>query len=168
MLAYLHTGQKYFYSFHVDKLNWKRIVVDHIELYGMCPWDFDSQELLIKPQLSAGTETDEDGRNRLTTNIDGNCFSSVILQLRSCEDDTFIDPIAVKDKTGVYSGYYMHDSPTGDYWLKLRANSNKKDECMEVKVYLQEGMLYRYAFTIDRLTPTEVIIAEPSFVQLAQ
>ena len=168
ILAYLHTGQKYFYSFRVDKLNWKRIVVDHIELYGMCPWDFSSQELLINPQLSAGTETDEDGRNRLTTNIDGNCFSSVILQLRSCEDDTFIDPIAVKDKTGAYSGYYMHDSSTGAYWLKLRANSNKKDECIEVKVYLQEGMLYKHAFTIDRLTPTEVIIAEPSFVQLAQ
>lgn len=40
------------------------------------------------------------------------------------------------------------------------------NDIIEVKVYLQKGMLYKYVFEIERLTPTEVVIKGPSFVQL--
>ena len=163
LIAYLQKGKTYFYSFHIDKLGKKRITVDEYKVYGMCPWTLNEQELFADFQITTGTVETEEGKYELITDVEGNRFSSVIYQLRSHDNAKFIDPFVANNTAGEYKGYYVHNSPTGTYWLKLRANSNMKDECLEASIELQEGMLYEYSFELESITPEKVIVKNPSF-----
>lgn len=95
----------------------------------------------------------------MTTEVEDNQFDQVVLQLYDAETGEYLDAIAGNSEPGDVSGFFVHDRESGWYTLRLKANSNKKDEYIECSAYLEHGDVYRYAYQIDQLTQEQVEIS---------
>lgn len=96
------------------------------------------------------------------TNLNGNRFSMVNMQLLD-EGGNYLDPVYSAYWTGTFSGSYTHNKPTGRYVIRLKGNTNKKDEGIDVSVYLVYGQTYYYSFDIPVLSRKRVVIKNYDF-----
>ncbi len=109
---------------------------------------------------------DEAGRVTydLTTDIPENTFNKAVLLVWNPETTEYYNPLSIANAAGTYSGVYIHDKSDGLYYIKVRANSNKRDEYVEELVELTEGMMYRFYYTVDTLEEKEVVLTKPVLV----
>lgn len=106
---------------------------------------------------SDGTTISEDGTITMTTDVEDNRFSSVVLQLWTDSPKTHIMNIA-SSNAGKEDGIYTHEEETGSYVITLKGNSNKQDEGVEVKVYLVKGKSYVYSYDVKAFGEKEITI----------
>lgn len=92
---------------------------------------------------------------RLTTNVRGNSFSYITLQVYNTDTGAFIKNITTANEEGRKSGVYKHSLPSGNYKFMLKANSNIVDEGVSFNTYLTKGKCYYYTFNINKLKKKE-------------
>ena len=102
------------------------------------------------------------------TDISGNRFSGVAVQLINGSDGTFIDNIATGYEKGNVSAVYTHDMDSGWYTIRLKANSNMSDEYGDSDIYLDRGDKYWISFDIRKLRKKEVEIRDFEFIGTKQ
>ncbi len=164
VLTYLIKGKKYYYSFDLAELTKKRIKIKNYELFGPINiLNFNKLELIGRIDISQGAIGTKYSHFTMKTELENNVFNSVVLQLNNTETGEYIDPIAVTIGTGVKTGWYYHDAPTGTYFLKLRANSNKKDEFIGTTVELQQFNIYEWSYEVEIFSTNEIVIKDFSF-----
>lgn len=167
-LAYLCKGKEYYYSLEPDIFRKNKIVLNRVVFQGACPFVIGSTSVTGEVSMSESVSElrDEEGRVTydLTTDIPENTFNKAVLQIRNPETSEYYDPLSIADAAGTYSGVYIHDKPDGLYYIKVRANSNKRDEYVEELVELTEGMMYRFYYTVDTLEEKEVVLTRPVLV----
>ncbi|MBQ4000240.1 MAG: hypothetical protein II643_04510, partial [Oscillospiraceae bacterium] len=77
-----------------------------------------------------------------------------------------IDPVSIESGTGRKKGIYIHYEPDDEYFIKLRANSNLKDEYIGTKVHLNTGIIYEWSYEIEKMSPNEVIVKDFTFTEI--
>lgn len=107
---------------------------------------------------SEGTKISEDTYT-LTTNIKDNKFDQIVLQLYNSETSEYISALHSTDKVGTVNGMYTHNKEDGWYIIRLKVNSNLKDEYVECKGYLGNGLTYYYSFSVDDLSEQEASLS---------
>lgn len=117
------------------------------------------KELESGPVCSEGTKKDGSGF-RMTTERKENRFGSVVLQIRNAETGELLPEIVRAASPGSYSSRYYHKEKSGEYIVRLRANSNLQDEYLEYTVYLEQGRMYSCGFEVRSLTETEALVSE--------
>ena len=162
-LTYLEKGKKYYYSYDVQTLSKKKIVIKNYAFFGPCPIQMNKEELAVLIEKSEGAEELDPNRFRLTTAVEGNAFSAAVLQLRNVETLEYINPLSVVSSAGVKSGRYYHAGPDGIYFLKLRANSNLRDEYIGIQAELQQGCMYEWSYDLEEISSNAVTINHLSF-----
>lgn len=163
VLTFLEKGEKYYYSFEVTKLARKRIVFRKCSFWGPGSINYENTELINQVVKSAGVTNDESTQYIMTTELEGNRFSCVVLQLTNTETSELQEPLSLVSDTGVKKGYFYHLGPSGGYFLKLRANSNLKDEYIGEYIELEEGAIYEWSYEVTEITPNRVIVKDISF-----
>lgn len=163
VLTYMVKGEKYYYSFELNKLSKRRIEIKNFDFFGPSPYNFTKEKLIGKIDRSEGTRGTKWSHFRMKTEVEGNVFNSVVLQLRNVDTGELVDPLSVVKEIGVKKGNYYHSASSGKYVLWLRANSNLKDEYIETYVDLEQDNMYEWSFEVQEITPNEVIVKEFSF-----
>ena len=163
VLSYLIKGKKYNYSFDLIGFTKKRILIKNYELFGPGAMSLDKVELIKNVDRSEGAKGHKYSHFKMKTELEGNSFNSVVLQLNNMGTGEYLDPISVIRGTGVKTGRYYHTAASGQYFLKLRANSNKKDEYIGTRVELQQDGLYEWSCEIECFSTNEIIINSFSF-----
>lgn len=103
----------------------------------------------------------EDGSYEYSTNVEENVFSYIVLQLYNPEDDTYS---SINTSTGGRSSEtYIHQLNSGEYYIILRANSNKLDEYIQYKCQLKEGAKYKFEYVVDEFSSTKIKLHNFSF-----
>ena len=167
VLTYLVNGEEYFYSFIVNELSEKKIIIKNYNLYSLTHTCSRKKELIDQIQKSNWVEEIEMNQYKMITELEGNAFSSVVLQLSNNVTKELINPLSFVDAVGVYSGRYYHTATSGEYFLKLRANSNLKDEYVGVDMFLNQGGIYEWSYEVEKISPTEVVIKNFTFSELS-
>jgi len=166
--AYLRKGKEYYYSLEPAIVRNDKIVLNRVVFQGVCPWVITLTEVTgeVRTSETVTAGRDAEGRNvySLTTTVPENTFNKVVLQIWDPETMEYYDPLSAASTAGTYSGVYIHEKPDGLYCIKVRANSNKRDEYVEELVELTKGMIYRFSYTVDKLEEKEVVLSKPAFV----
>lgn len=166
ILVYLVKGERYYFSFDVSELTSHKVCIKRFKFYGACPWKLSETELMNDPDKTGGCAELSDKKYRIYTNIEGNRFSCVVLNLINVQTGELIDPISIEYLPGDYNGKYVHEAPSGEYMIKYRGNTNLQDEWITASAYLQEGMIYKWNYSIDSIDPAEIQISNISFLSV--
>ena len=134
----------------------KQVILENFDFFGPTSWIIEPESISGIVQQSENVEQVNDRTYALTTDMDGNVFNCAVLQFTNTEDGTLIPPTSIRNSPGVFNGIYVHESPDGFYFIKLRANSNKKDEYIGFEIWLQEGMAYRWSYEVITLDSKKV------------
>lgn len=86
-----------------------------------------------------------------TTDVKGNKFDWVSLQIIDTGESGSIEEICKQEKVGEVDQYYTHAKASGDYIVRIKVNTNLKDEYVDYPVHLEENHVYRTGFTLDDL-----------------
>jgi hypothetical protein len=156
-VIYLVKGYTYYYSFTLDELNAQKAVVSDLSFRGL---DDTPNSLVGSLICSQETQLIQENNYQMTTQTEGNSFTGVILQLYNSQATKAYSVLASTDCLGNIQGVYTHQEASGWYTVRLRANSNLADEFVQQKVYLQQGITYRYAFSVDQLEAQSVCIRD--------
>ena len=66
-------------------------------------------------------------------------------------------------KDNIKNFIYTHLDDTGEYVLNLKANSNKKDEMVSYKVYLENGRSYLINLGLEHFDYKNVVVNKFTF-----
>ena len=164
-ITFLQGGEYYAYSFNLNKLAKTHIVISEFRVYGPGATIPFEQSILSDPALSERT-SEENGTLFFTTDVEDNAFSSVILSLMGEESE--VTEIARATAPGTYKGYYCHFSPSGEYRIKLRGNSNLQDEYAYYYCELDQSALYEYSFEVVEMDTQNIVIRDLQFKQIRE
>ena len=89
--------------------------------------------------------------------VSENSFSSAILSVLPEDAEDFRELYSAST-TGVHHGYYTHFEETGACAIKIRANSNIKDESASFYYQLEKDALYEYSFELVEIDEKKVVI----------
>lgn len=96
----------------------------------------------------------------LNTNVKGNMFDKVEVQLYNGETGEYMDSLSLTDETGTVCGLYYNNSPSGLYTLRFKANSNMQDEYVDYTLRLENNNLYNFEFQVNKLDEKEVKLSK--------
>ncbi len=167
ILALLTQGRKYRFRYTVKTLEPGKVCIEGYEFFGGSKWTIEPQELVSEPQCTGGIAV-ENGEWIITTSVPGNRFGSVVLNLIDAATGEQIGPIGISDAPGGKKGTYYHAAPSGEYYIKLRGDTNLADEYILTSAVLLEGMLYNWSFDVISISPEEVRVRNLSFVSLGK
>ncbi len=166
--VYLMAGEYYSYSYQVNKLTEDQIVFSSFEISGPGNPTAVQKDIVSDLILTEGASVSSDQTVTLTTVTDGNAFNSVVLQVVvGVDSESGLSTPFKGSSTGEYHGYYSHGSESGSCIVRLRGNSNKKDEYIEFVCDMKQGALYEYSFTIEKMTSNEIVISGFRFAQIS-
>lgn len=121
--------------------------------------DYMMKELKTEITVTEGVKQ-EDNVTSFTTDVEGNQFNAVNLQLYDAKTGEYIDRICSNLSIGYMNGIYEHNLESGLYLIKLKANSNLQDEYVETRVYLTKGKKMSYSYLINTLDGKYVEVSD--------
>lgn len=168
-LMYMEEGEWYYLSLNVEEVIQSNIVLGtSISISGTGLQSASERDLQYEWTLSEHTSMTPDQMITMTTDVEGNRFSSAILQAMNTDSCQYTPVICKASDLGEYHGFYYHEDIGGQYQLRLRANSNIKDEYLECDIDFKQHALYEYSFTVDSMSEDCVQIRDFTFVEVAE
>ncbi len=166
VLAYLLKGKKYYYSFDVNELSKKRIVIKNYEFFGT-----SSRQVLsyiTGPDCfaysSGAIYNAGDEQYEFTTELKNNSFNAVNLQLLDTATGKYLGPIRSVASIGKFFGGFIHKNETGWYTIRLKGNTKMRDESIDVLIYLEKEKKYCYSFDVNELSKSRIVIKNFEFL----
>ena len=160
ILTYLMKGKKYYYSFDVDELSKKRIVIKNYHFYG--PRSQQVSSYITGPDCFAysggAIYNAADDSYLFTTEIENNNFNAVVLQLLDATTGKYLGNIRSVQLTGTCHGGFNHKNETGWYAIRLKGNTKIRDEYIDVLLYLEKGKQYCYSFNVNELSAKQIVL----------
>ena len=160
--VYLERGETYHCFYEIEELERKEAKVKDFKVFGACPYILDTGEELFdcEASLSNGC-VENNGKLKMTTQIEDNAFNSVVLQIFE-EHGEYIANINSTTNPGSIVGFYVNELPTGLYRLMIRGNSNMADETLETIVELKRGDAIQYKINVDSIGEKEIVVGNIS------
>lgn len=124
------------------------------------------QSLLNKDSLtlSQGVILNDD-KYVYTTNTKGNRFDFIAIQLFD-SSKIYIKDIDDFGSIGLHKKKYTHNLESGVYYIRLKADSNLKDEYIQLGIELQKNRNYEFSFIINSLSEKEINISNVKILGL--
>lgn len=122
-----------------------------------------NSSVLNEESASTGTLID-DNKFVFETNVVDNKFNAVYVQLYNPRTNVYSNTCSTS-KENIKNFIYFHSGDTGEYTLRLKANSNKNDEFVSYKVYLENGRNYLVNLDLEYFDSKKVIVRNFSFVE---
>ena len=105
-----------------------------------------------------GVSQSKKGVVSFETNIEDNIFSYVLIQLQNSKTDEYMEPLGLK-RTSDHDSFelekYVHNAESGQYIVRLRANSNLSDEYIAFSCTLTKGETYYYGYLLNQFLSNE-------------
>lgn len=98
----------------------------------------------------------------MTTNLEGNTFSSVRWQLIDGVSGSYLETLSETQSVGEISSSYVHNRESGWYVLRLKGNSHIQDEYIDYPVYLVRGKEYNCSCEVEELLPNRITLRNVS------
>lgn len=76
----------------------------------------------------------------MMTHVPNNRFNMIHFQLFNRAGE-YVSSFGEGYSEGVVSGEYVHDLPSGYYILRLKGNTNRADERLQIEVFMEKGEL---------------------------
>lgn len=108
-------------------------------------------------ELSSGVEIQPDGRIIMTTNVPDNRFNMIHFQLYSIAGE-YLASFGEGYAAGTVSGEY--DLPSGYYYLHFKGNTNRSDEWVKKKIYIEKGENIHFSYTLEELNENHIIVRD--------
>ena len=89
-------------------------------------------------------------------------FNSIYVQLYNPRTNNY-SSVCSTSKDNIKNFIYTHLDDTGEYVLNLKANSNKKDEMVSYKVYLENGRSYLINLGLEHFDSKNVVVNKFTF-----
>lgn len=103
----------------------------------------------------------QDNTIKMSTCVQNNRFNLIHLQLYDSKGSYLLE-LGRTSTPGTVMGRYTHELPDGLYMLRLKGNTNLKDECIDSFVYLTEGDTITYQYDLFELTDNYIVIKDIS------
>lgn len=151
----------------VMHMGWKGWVYLDRAIYSFCNneaiIDTTNYKLLTPVEIhkSDGVEEIFAGKYELITDVADNEFNCMVVSLRI--NNTVIDRTSSIEHR---SGTYLHVEESGNYVIRARANSNKKDEYVEFTYYLEKDKVYKLEYEVDLLQRKKAAFSCFAFYEL--
>lgn len=116
---------------------------------------------LSQETYSAGVEIQPGGRIIMTTSATDNHFNMAHFQLYR-KTGEYLGSFGEAYTTGTVSGEYTHGLPSGYYYLQIKGNTNRADEWVKIKVFLEEDTIIHYSYEVEELTEDRVVVKDVS------
>lgn len=150
-------GKKYYYSFDVNELSKNKVKIKNYDLFGPC----FPQIKLVPDTLTytnGATYNADANQYEFVTNIEDNRFNAVNLQLLNATTGEYLYTFFSTASTGAFRGNYIHENETGWYLIRLKGNTNLRDEGIDALLFLRKGENYYYSFDVNDLSKKKIII----------
>ena len=134
--------------------------------YVMCVDIRKTGDLLKDPETSVNSYLSNESIH-FTTQIEDNAFNAAEIQLYDNNKSNFLKLIKRVTSTGRNNFSYIHNEKSGYYCIRLKANSNIKDEYVDYIVYLEQGEKYDITMVLDHLSEKSIDISAFIFTGLA-
>lgn len=119
---------------------------------------------IISDQLEASPGANVSRNNiTFTTDLKDNEFNRVNIQIYESVTNIYLGEIINVKSRGEYSNVYVHNCESGLYKIRLKINSNLKDEYVDATAYLIQGNEYHYSFTVSEMKKKSVSISDYIF-----
>ena len=116
--------------------------------------------LSVDIKISDGTNIVTEGYT-FSTNAEGNAFDSIVVSLPY--DNTLIDSTS---STEHRVGTYLQTAETGEYAIKVKANSNLQDEYVEYTFHLEKDNIYKLEYDVESLDSTSAAVKNFTFSKI--
>lgn len=136
----LVNSEKYYIDLFIDELSSKYIKVHGVKIFKY----IDTQKFKFETKI-----------------IDNN-FNSIYVQLYNPRTNNY-SSVCSTSKDNIKNFIYTHLDDTGEYVLNLKANSNKKDEMVSYKVYLENGRSYLINLGLEHFDYKNVVVNKFTF-----
>lgn len=97
------------------------------------------------------------------TELKNNYFNNMYMQLLDSNTGEYLCTVMSTNKLGNHTDSYIHTEDTGWYKIRLKANSNLKDEEMDILAYLVNGNRYFYSFDLIAFDEKKAIVQNYEF-----
>ena len=95
----------------------------------------------------------------MKTDVRDNTFSRVLFQLQDPNTGDFILNFGVSEQTGVCSGAYIHEYPSGLYTVAFKTYSDKRDEGIFALMYIEQGETMHYSYEVDQFASDYIVVS---------
>ena len=121
----------------IDEINWKGSAIN----------------------ITEGVNITPDGQISMTTHVADNHFNMIQFQLYSMSGE-HIDSFGEGTTSGSVSGEYVHNLPSGMYYLRFKGNTNRADEWLRIRVFLEQGSKIQYSYEVEKLSENQIMVKD--------
>lgn len=132
--------------------------------YTFLGW-YDNTDLIAQNKYEIANDTTVNGNNYVFKNTtNGNVLNAFGIQ--TWKDGTHLETFAGRSQTGNHQEKYTHNKDTGNYSIRVKANGTTRDSSVwYYNVYLEKGKTYSITYTIEKITSSEVVVKNLSFIK---
>lgn len=95
-----------------------------------------------------------------STDIEKNRFNSIQIQVLNLANGEYLSTIYSTSETGKHIANYQMEYPSGYYLIRLKANSNFKDEYVEYAMYMEQGAWYYVSFSLESIHDKNAVVSD--------
>lgn len=129
----------------------------------------ETENFVRDMKYSEGASYDDASKEiTLITDVEGNRFDQVDLQLIDGKSGGCLDKIDSSDTVGLKAAVYTHELDTGEYIIRLKGNANLQDVYVDIRAFLQQGKGYEYSYNVASLDWNRIVLSDYSFSGLGQ
>lgn len=111
----------------------------------------------LSQSASTGVQIKHDNKIIMTTQDKNNRFNFIHFQLFDITGQYLLS-FGTGESAGIVSGDYIHNLASGFYNILLRGNTNIADEWVKIRMFIKEGDILHYNYTIEELTSSQIVI----------
>ena len=121
----------------IDEISWKGSAVNATEGVNITP----------------------EGQICMTTHVADNHFNMIQFQLYSMSGE-YIASFGEETTSRSVSGEYIHNLPSGMYYLRFKGNTNRADEWVRIKILLVQNSTIQYSYEIEELSGNRIVVKD--------
>ena len=121
----------------IDEISWKGSAVNATEGVNITP----------------------EGQICMTTHVADNHFNMIQFQLYSMSGE-YIASFGEGTTSRSVSGEYVHNLPSGMYYLRFKGNTNRADEWVRIKILLEHNSTIQYSYEIEELSGNRIVVKD--------
>ena len=108
---------------------------------------------------TGGVEIQPDGSVVMTTDVPDNRFNAIYFLLHDAFTGEYLLDFGSGNINGIVSGEYIHNLPSGLYYVRLKGNTNLADEWIRTPMYIEEGATLHYSYSIDEFSGNRIVVS---------
>lgn len=115
-------------------------------------------EDLVEEPVFSDNVSEADGTVTFVTQREDNYFNALDVQLYRVDHKSFVKRLNRRNTVGKASFIYQHQNGSGTYCIRIKVNSNIKDEYVDYEIYLEQGEWYSITYELLEMSEKHIVI----------